>query len=150
VPSLDGKGNNPAHPMWGAAGADLVRVAGAAYADGISTPAGENRANPRLISNTVGVLTTEFSNARNMASYVYAWGQFIDHDLGLTTTGDTAFNISIPKGDGSFDPFSTGTQVIPLNRSDYNPATGTATPIVGQKTVKVVVQLPLLPKPPKK
>ena len=150
VPSLDGKGNNPAHPMWGAAGADLVRVAGAGYADGISTPAGENRANPRLISNTVGVLTTEFSNARNMASYVYAWGQFIDHDLGLTTTGDTAFNISIPKGDGSFDPFSTGTQVIPLNRSDYNPATGTATPIVGQKTVKVVVQLPPPPKSPKK
>ena len=150
VPSLDGKGNNPAHPMWGAAGADLVRVAGVAYADGISTPAGENRANPRLISNTVGVLTTEFSNARNMASYVYAWGQFIDHDLGLTTTGDTAFNISIPKGDASFDPFSTGTQVIPLNRSDCNPATGTATPIVGQKTVKVVVQLPPPPKPPKK
>jgi hypothetical protein len=149
VPSLDGKSNNPCHPMWGAAGADLVRVAGAAYSDGISTPAGENRANPRLISNTVGVLTTEFANARNMASYVYAWGQFIDHDLGLTTTGDTAFNISIPKGDVSFDPFSTGTQVIPLNRSDYNPATGTTTPIVGQKTVKVVVQLPP-PKPPKK
>jgi hypothetical protein len=150
VPPLDGKGNNPVHPMWGAAGADLVRVAGAAYADGISTPAGENRANPRLISNTVGVLTTDLANARQMASYVYAWGQFIDHDLGLTTTGDTAFNISIPKGDASFDPFSTGTQVIPLNRSNYNSATGTATPIVGQKTVKVVVQLPPPPKPPKK
>ena len=150
VPSLDGKGNNPSHPMWGAAGADLVRVAGAAYADGISTPAGENRANPRLISNTVGVLTTEFSNARNMASYVYAWGQFIDHDLGLTTTGDTAFNISIPKGDASFDPFSTGTQVIPLNRSNYDVSTGTTALIAGQKTVKVVVQLPPPPKPPKK
>lgn len=150
VPSLDGKGNNPTHPMWGAAGADLVRIAGAAYEDGISTPAGENRANPRFISNTVGVLTTKFSNARNMASYVYAWGQFIDHDLGLTTTGDTAFNISVPKGDASFDPFSTGTQVIPMNRSDYNPATGTATPIVGQKTVKVIVQLPPPPKPPKR
>jgi len=37
-----------------------------------------------------------------------------------------------------------------LNRSDYNPATGTATPIVGQKTVKVVVQLPPPPKSPKK
>jgi hypothetical protein len=150
VPSLDGKGNNPAHPMWGAAGAALLRFAGVGYADGISTPAGENRANPRLISNTVGVLTTELANARNMASYVYAWGQFIDHDLGLTTTGDTAFNISIPKGDASFDPFSTGTQVIPLNRSNYDVSTGTTALIAGQKTVKVVVQLPTPPKPPKK
>jgi len=150
VPSLDGKGNNLAHPMWGAAGANLLRVAGVGYADGISTPAGENRANPRLISNTVGVLTTDLANARQMASYVYAWGQFIDHDLGLTTTGDTAFNISIPKGDASFDPFSTGTQVIPLNRSNYDVSTGTTALIAGQKTVKVVVQLPPPPKPPKK
>ena len=149
VPSLDGKGNNLAHPMWGAAGANLLRVAGVGYADGISTPAGENRANPRLISNTVGVLTTDLANARQMASYVYAWGQFIDHDLGLTSTGDTAFNISIPKGDASFDPFSTGTQVIPLNRSNYDLSTGTTALIAGQKTVKVVVQLPP-PKPPKR
>jgi len=150
VPSLDGKGNNPAHPMWGAAGAALLRFARVGYADGISTPAGENRANPRLISNTVGVLTTDLANARQMASYVYAWGQFIDHDLGLTTTGDTAFNISIPKGDASFDPFSTGTQVIPLNRSNYDVSTGTTALIAGQKTVKVVVQIPPPPKPPKK
>jgi len=150
VPSLDGKGNNPAHPMWGAAGANLLRVAGVGYADGISTPAGENRANPRLISNTVGVLTTDLANARQMASYVYAWGQFIDHDLGLTTTGDTAFNISIPKGDASFDPFSTGTQVIPLNRSNYDVSTGTTALIAGQKTLKVVVQLPPPPKPPRR
>jgi hypothetical protein len=87
------------------------------------------------------------ARTRKLASYVYAWGQFIDHDLGLTTTGDTAFNISIPKGDAYFDPFSTGTQVIPLSRSDYNPATGTATLIVGQRTVKVVVQLPPSMKP---
>jgi len=150
VPSLDGKGNNPAHPMWGAAGANLLRVAGVGYADGISTPAGENRANPRLISNTVGVLTTDLANARQMASYVYAWGQFIDHDLGLTTTGETAFNISIPKGDASFDPFSTGTQVIPLNRSNYDVSTGTIALIAGQKTLKVVVQLPPPPKPPRR
>jgi hypothetical protein len=150
VPSLDGKGNNLAHPMWGAAGANLLRVAGVGYADGISTPAGENRANPRLISNTVGVLTTDLANTRQMASYVYAWGQFIDHDLGLTTTGDTSFNISIPKGDASFDPFSTGTQVIPLNRSNYDVSTGTTALIAGQKTVKVIVQLPPPPKPPKR
>jgi hypothetical protein len=46
------------------------------------------------------------ARTRKLASYVYTWGQFIDHDSGLTTTGDTAFNISVPKGDAgdSFEP----------------------------------------------
>ena len=146
VPSLDGKGNNPFHPTWGAAGADLVRMTRAAYTDGVSSPSGATRPSARLISNTTAVLTTPFANARQMASYVYAWGQFIDHDLGLTQTGDTAFNIPVPTGDSSFDPFSTGTQVIPLSRSNYDPNTGTASPTVGQKVVQVSFK-PASPRP---
>ena len=34
----------------------------------------------------------------------------------------------MPTGDPSFDPNNTGTQVIPLNRSQYDPATGTTDP----------------------
>ncbi len=62
-----------------------------------------------------------------MSAFVYAWGQFIDHDLDLTSsaTPSTAFNISVPTGDPSFDPHGTGTQVIPLSRSKYDPTTGT-------------------------
>jgi len=145
VPSLDGKGNNPFHPNWGAAGADLLRMTPAAYADGVASPSGSNRPGARLISNTAALLTTSFANARQMASYVYAWGQFIDHDLGLTQTGDTSFNIPVPTGDPSFDPFSTGTQVIPLSRSKYDPNTGTASPTVSQK----VIQVSFKPAPPK-
>jgi hypothetical protein len=146
VPSLDGKGNNPLHPTWGAAGADLLRMTRAAYTDGVSSPSGATRPSARLISNTAAVMTTPFANSRQMASYVYAWGQLIDHDLGLTQTGDTAFNIPVPTGDSSFDPFSTGTQVIPLSRSNYDPNTGTASPTVGQKVIQVSFK-PATPKP---
>src|SRR4029079_6692173 len=60
-------------------------------------------------------------------AYIYAWGQFIDHDLDLTeppTTGKESFNITVPAGDPQFDPNSTGAQVIPLSRSRYDATTG--------------------------
>ena len=38
--SIDGTGNNLPTPTWGSAGTDLLRIAPAAYADGVSTPAG--------------------------------------------------------------------------------------------------------------
>ncbi len=143
--TLDGTENNPFHFSWGAAGADLLRLAPAAYADGFSAPNGTTRPSPRLISNTVSVLTTQFSNARSMSSWVYGWGQFIDHDLGLTTTGDTAFNIAVPMGDPSFDPTGTGTQVIPLRRSNYDITTGSATDTVAQKVQRITFK-PLAPR----
>lgn len=138
--SYDGSGNNPFHPTWAAAGSDLLRIAPAAYADGVSSPSGATRPSPRLISNTVSELTTPFANARSMSSWVYGWGQFIDHDLGLTTTGSTTFNIAVPTGDPSFDPKSTGTQVIPTHRSTCDETTGTATPTVATKALRITFQ----------
>jgi len=132
--ALSGLGNNPFHATWGNAGADLLRLAPADYADGVSTPAGEDRPSARLVSNTVSVLTTPYANARSLSSWIYGWGQFIDHDLDLTTTGETPFDIKVPTGDPSFDPAATGTQVIPLDRSEFDPATGTLSP---SATVKV-------------
>ena len=138
--SYDGSGNNRLHFSWGAAGADLLRIAPAAYADDISEPSGSDRPSPRLISNTVSVLTTPFANARSMSSWVYGWGQFIDHDLGLTTTGSTSFNIAVPTGDPSFDPDSTGTQVIRTRRSTFDETTGTASPAVITKVQRITFQ----------
>jgi hypothetical protein len=130
IRSIDGTGNNLANPDWGAINVDLLRKAAAAYADGISSPAGAARPSARAISDAVATDPTDGNdpNARNMSAFVYAWGQFLDHDLDLTTTGSSEiFNVSVPTGDPSFDPSSTGTQVIDFTRSNYDPATGTST-----------------------
>ena len=126
--ALDGTGNNAAHADWGSTGEDFLRRIPIAYADGISTPAGSNRPSAREISNGVGTQTTAITNDRQLSAMVYAWGQFIDHDIDLTSTATVSefFNIAVPKGDPYFDPAGTGTQVIPLTRSGFDPATGTA------------------------
>ena len=136
--SLDGKGNNFIQPLWGSAGSDLMRISTAAYEDEISSPSGANRPSPRLVSDDVCVLTTTNRNDRNMSSYVYGWGQFIDHDLDLTTSGNTVFDIPVPLGDPDFDPNSTGTNVIPFTRSNYDSKTGTATATTSQTTLRII------------
>jgi peroxidase len=134
--SVDGTGNNLSDPSrfnWGSVGQDLLRVAPAQYGDGISTLAGANRPSARLISTTIATDSTDggVPNSRFMSDWVYAWGQFIDHDLDLTKNGTGAqlqpANIPVPTGDPFFDPKSTGTQVISFNRSEYDPNTGTST-----------------------
>src|SRR4051812_22231398 len=138
IASIDGTGHNLAHATWGSAGTDFLRTAQAAYADGVSSPGGTSRPSARVISNAVsaqGDTGTEDDgsaggNDRAMSAFVYAWGQFVDHDLDLTNTQTQApvesFNVAVPSGDPSFDPNNTGTQVIPLTRSQYDPATGTS------------------------
>src|SRR5262249_26456871 len=121
--TIDGTGNNPNHPDWGSAGEDLLRKAPAAYADGMSAPAGAARPSARVISNTIAAEPVETTTDRQMSANIYIWGQFIDHDLDLTQppdTGGDAFNIPVPAGDPYFDPNNTGTQVIDLTRSRFD------------------------------
>ncbi len=123
--SVDGTGNNLAHPDWGSAGVDLLRKAVAAYADGLSasvvgSPA---RPSPRDISNSlVDQGSEDIISDRLMSAMIYAWGQFVDHDIDLTTTGSETFDIAVPAGDPYFDPNGTGTQVIHMNRSIFDRA----------------------------
>jgi hypothetical protein len=129
IESINGTGNNLVQTTWGSAGTDLLRIAAAAYTDGISSPAGATRPDARAVSNAVAAQAdgVDILNNRDLSAFVYAWGQFIDHDLDLTPTGTTAFNIAVPTGDPSFDPTGTGTAVISLNRSITDPKTGTGT-----------------------
>ena len=127
--SIDGTGNNLANPDWGSVGVQLLREAAAAYADGVASPAGSDRPSARAVSNAVSaVLEGGLLNDRNLSAFVYVWGQFIDHDMDLTITATPAdpFNVLVPTGDPHFDPLGTGTQLIQLNRSAYDPATGTS------------------------
>ncbi len=126
--SIDGSGNNLTNLTWGTAGTDFLRIAQADYADGVSTPAGTTRPSAREISNSLSDQTgVTGTNDRMMSAMVYAWGQFIDHDMDLSKTGTgQRFDIAVPTGDPSFDPASTGTKVIPLTRTFYDTATGTS------------------------
>jgi len=129
--SLDGTGNNLMHPEWGSTGEQFLRRSPAAYADGVSSPAGADRPNERLISNQVfaspagGII-----NARDMSGFVYAWGQFLDHDLTLSDSAVPIepISITVPAGDPWFDPRGTGTVTMPNLRTAYDPTTGTNTP----------------------
>ncbi|RLS36303.1 MAG: hypothetical protein DWH81_12810 [Planctomycetota bacterium] len=128
IPSYNGSGNNVANPNWGSAGSDLLRQAPAAYANGTSNPAGANRPSARVISNALADQNAPTESEFGLSNFVYAWGQFIDHDLDLTSsaTPSQSFNIAVPKGDPLFDPTGTGTKTIPLTRSKSDPATGTS------------------------
>lgn len=131
VPSYDGTGNNLLHSDWGSTEETLLRIAKAAYADGVASPAGASLASARAISNAIFAQgDVDITSAAHLSAFAYAWGQFIDHDLDLTSDSKTPdeFDISVPTGDPYFDPLSTGTQVIPLTRSETVAGTGVTTP----------------------
>ena len=129
IRSIDGSGNNLAHASWGQTGTDYIRIAAVAYGDGVSSPAGADRPSAREISNGIHDQQGEsVVNDRMMSAMVYAWGQFIDHDLDLTVSGTTeSLPIAVPTGDSSFDPLGTGTKTISMKRSVFDSATGTST-----------------------
>lgn len=120
--SIDGSGHNTENPDWGQAHIELLRLTSPAYADGISAPSGQDRPNPRLISNQIANQTQSLPNARGLTDYAWMWGQFLDHDITLSESANPAeaFPVPIPSGEPLFDPFGTGRMQIPLNRSIYN------------------------------
>lgn len=126
--SIDGTGNNPAHPDWGSAGSPLLRNTTIGYSDGISAPAGTDRPSPRVISNLVNSQEDPIPNSRHLSNFAFIWGQFLDHDIDLTIEAEPEepLPISVPAGDPFFDPHGTGTQTISFHRSEYDPSTGTS------------------------
>jgi peroxidase len=128
--SIDGRNNNPNHPSWGSTGVQLLRTAPSEYGDGICTPGGADRLGARAISNIIADQgSNDIISDRLLSAMIYAWGQFIDHDLDLTPTGGTeSIDIPVPAGDPYFDPHNTGTQVIHTTRSVFASNTGTTNP----------------------
>jgi hypothetical protein len=127
--SPDGSGNNPNDFDEGQAGTDLVRFVASAYGDGVSSPAGANRPGARLISNTLSDQTDpnnpsqdlDILNNHLLTDYIYIFGQFLDHDLDLTSgqSGPNAEQFPIPPGDPN-DPMGTEA----FTRSEFDPNTG--------------------------
>lgn len=124
--TIDGTVNNVDHPNWGAAGVNLIRVANVGYADGIAAPAGPNRPNPRHISNSLFAQESPINDPLNLSDFCWVWGQFIDHDIGLTGNSATEpAMIPVPAGDPWFDPFNSGQVMIPMMRNKHDEQTGT-------------------------
>jgi len=141
IRSIDGTGNNLTDLELGSSGEQLLRAAPADYADGISTPAGEDRPSAREISNALSAHAADaVSNDRDVSAFLYVWGQFLDHDIDLTTTpseGGESFNIEVPAGDEFFDPNGTGDQVMPFTRSNFDDSTGTDVTNPRQQTTEI-------------
>ena len=123
---IDGYGNNESSPEWGMSSAHYTRRVPAAYADGVSEPSGAHRPSARAVSNAVAAQTGPRPNSAGASDFVWQWGQFVDHDLDETpaVSPAEAFDIAVPAGDPFFDPGSSGTATIGLNRSDHRSVDG--------------------------
>ncbi len=118
--SIDGMNNNPIINNFGATRVNLRRRVPTAYLNH-NEPSGQNRPNPRKISNLLCNQTAPVLSAARLSSMVWQWGQFLDHDIVLTETAVPAESlpITVPKGDALFDPFQLGTAEIPFFRTEY-------------------------------
>lgn len=126
VRSIDGSGNNRDRPDWGRAGSTLLRLTTLGYDDGIDAPAMLSRSSAREISNLCAAQTRSIPSPSGVSSFVWQWGQFLDHDIDLVPVKEPreAVEIEVPAGDRYFDPERTGRVRIPFERSLYRKVNG--------------------------
>ena len=115
VRDQDGSNSNS---LGGAAETPLLRLSYADYPDGTGTLIwGEpDLPNPREISNAVASQYVSLPNRYGLSDMVWAWGQFLDHDIDLTHT-------SPANGDASVWVVSTDDPLwpmVPIDRSAYS------------------------------
>lgn len=114
VRTIDGSGNNIENPTWGKADKPLLRNTPPAY-EGLNGPSGSNRPPVKFISDTVCTQDGVVKNEKGLSDYMWAWGQFLDHELDLSPEESSEeFPIPLPNG-----------QHIPFARSIYDRSTGT-------------------------
>ena len=116
--SIDGTGNHGAGSSMNATDTDFIRLSSANYKDGISSLI--DAPNARFISNEV-VAGPNTASPEGASALLYAWGQFIDHDLDLTLTDNvTHIDITVPLNDTVFTPGGK----ISMTRSVMDPNSG--------------------------
>jgi len=125
--SVTGENNNVGNPTWGASHGVVKRLTDVSYADGVSTPASVERANPRAISNEIFDQPESISERGKHSDFIWVFGQFMDHDITLIENDATEpILISVPACDEHFDPTCTGQSIIPMSRAAERTGTGTS------------------------
>ncbi|MEZ6147051.1 MAG: peroxidase family protein [Planctomycetaceae bacterium] len=100
VRSFDGSGNNVVNDNWGAANTQLLRLTTVEYGPGpaandqygnivfpamaVRVDSNGDTINPRTVSNLIFNQDESVLNDRGLTSFVFQWGQFLDHDMDLT------------------------------------------------------------------
>ncbi len=116
--SIDGSNNNikPQRRSWGAANSIFYRELSSNYGSENQNGAlnDDNRPSAREISNLVCDEPVTQFNTLSINTMHYFWGQFIDHDMTVTPTGETEYvPIKLPQDEELF------TVDIPFFRSEY-------------------------------
>jgi len=120
--TIDGSLNHP--EGFGSKDAKIERRCEVAYDDGISLPGGVTRENPRIISNRIFSQDTRVDNGLNLSDYVWAFGQFLDHDISLVNDSQSEFAFIPVIEDQEEEVFLEGDQILML-RSEKRAGTGT-------------------------
>jgi len=122
--SFNGTCNNLDNPLYGSAGTELLRIANNDYSDNISSPS-EDRPNPRYISNQLASQEGSIPNSHGASDFIWQWGQFVDHDIDLTSSADPLEPFYIPVNfyDFFFNPNNEQGKEIILFRSIHNGGT---------------------------
>ncbi len=118
--SIDGSGNNLRQETLNTVGSSFRRLGPARFADSAFGLV-QTLPNARTVSNLVVAGQGETPNREGLSGMMYAWGQFLDHDINLTLSdGSTSIAIPVPAGDAVF----SGS--IPMTRAVTDPNTGLA------------------------
>jgi hypothetical protein len=122
-PNADGRDHNPLRPLVNSVAQPFGRYGTARYLDGIYTMV--PGVNPRTISNIVVAGHGEDPDPTGFSGWLYAWGQFLTHDLEFAREGTINIDVIVPAGDTGLTPGSH----IPVRRNAVALGTGPGTTV---------------------
>lgn len=125
IRSLDGSHNNLEFTSFGAVNQPVRIMTSLDYSNGISSPAGWNRANARTISNHLFSAISSPVDQYGLTNMVWVFGKFIEQDMSyFEQDSDDKMYINIPRCDPFFDPNCSRDIVLSMNRIKAIDGTG--------------------------
>lgn len=115
--SINGRGTHPANPEWGATMTLMERICPPVYEDNLTRkPVQSSRKLPREISNLLCTQNVpHIPNELGLSDFVWAWGQFISHDISFANNNPTInMPTGVPPCDPSLDPNCLGRKFIQM------------------------------------